>query len=135
MTTPIKKLKGITDEITSALAAQDIKDNEALVLAGASPKQRKALAAACGCEPAVLLELINHADLARVKGVAGVYADLLEAAGVDTVKELATRRPDNLHAKLGETNDAQQLTERPPTRTQVEDWVAQAKELPKHITY
>lgn len=135
MTTLVKDLKGITDAIATALAAKGITDNEALVLAAASPKQRKALAADCGCDTAILLELVNHADLARINGVSGVYADLLEAAGVDTVKELATRRPDNLHAKLRETNDTAALTARPPSESQVQDWVAQAKDLPKHITY
>jgi predicted flap endonuclease-1-like 5' DNA nuclease len=82
-----------------------------------------------------LLELVNRADLARIKGVSGVYSDLLEEAGVDTVKELATRRPDNLHAKLLQTNEAKQLTQRPPAAAQVEDWVEQAKALPKLVSY
>ncbi len=135
MATPVKELKGVTDAIAAALAAKDIKDNEALVSAAASPEQRKAIAADCGCDVKDLLQIANRADLARIKGVSGVYSDLLEHAGVDTVKELATRRPDNLHAKIAETNTSLQLTERPPTQTQVEDWVAQAKELPKMLTY
>ena len=89
----------------------------------------------CGCDPKVILELCNRADLARIKGVSGVYSDLLEKAGVDTVKELATRRPDNLHAKIIETNDTEKLTERPPNAAAVENWVNQAKELPKLLTY
>jgi predicted flap endonuclease-1-like 5' DNA nuclease len=125
----------MTDAVLATLAAKDIDDNEALVAAGASPEQRRALAADCDCDPKHLLELVNRADLARVKGVSGVYSDLLEEAGVDTVKELATRRPDNLHAKLIETNDREKLTRRPPTPGQVEDWVAQAKDLPKLLTY
>jgi predicted flap endonuclease-1-like 5' DNA nuclease len=135
MATPVKELKGVTDAIAAALAAKDIKDNDALVSAAASPEQRKALAADCGCEVRDLLELANRADLARIKGVSGVYSDLLERAGVDTVKELATRRPDNLHAKITETNDSFQLSERPPSLAQVEQWVAQAKDLPKMLTY
>jgi predicted flap endonuclease-1-like 5' DNA nuclease len=135
MATPVKDLKGITEAVLSALAGQSINDNEALVKAAATPAQRKELAAACGCEPKDLLELVNRADLARVKGISSVYSDLLENAGVDTVKELATRRPDNLHAKLVETNDGLNLTQRPPTQAQVEDWVAQAKDLPKLVSY
>lgn len=135
MATSLKDLRGITDAVLSALAAKDISDNETLVEAAAEPAQRKALAAECGCEPSALLELVNRADLARVKGVSGVYSDLLEEAGVDTVKELATRRPDNLHAKLLETNEAKQLTQRPPAAAQVEDWVEQAKALPKLVSY
>jgi predicted flap endonuclease-1-like 5' DNA nuclease len=135
MTTPVKDLKGITDAVVNALAAKDIKDNEALVAAAASPEQRKALAAECGCAVKDLLQLANRADLARIKGVSGVYSDLLEQAGVDTVKELATRRADNLHAKLTETNATLGLTQRPPTETQVQGWVEEAKALPKTLTY
>ncbi len=135
MTTAVKALKGATEDLIAALKARDITDNEQLVGAAASPAQRKALAAACNCDARDILQLANRADLARVKGVSGVYSDLLEQAGVDTVKELATRRADNLHAKLLETNAAQGLTERPPALSLVEDWVQQAKDLPKILTY
>jgi predicted flap endonuclease-1-like 5' DNA nuclease len=100
MATPVKELKGVTDAIAAALAAKDIKDNDALVSAAASAEQRKALAADCGCEVRDLLELANRADLARIKGVSGVYSDLLERAGVDTVKELATPREGDADRRL-----------------------------------
>jgi predicted flap endonuclease-1-like 5' DNA nuclease len=135
MTTPVKELRGATDAIVETLKGKGIDDNEKLVGAAATPAQRKELATLLGCDVKDVLELANRADLARVKGVSGVYSDLLEQAGVDTVKELATRRPDNLHAKLTETNDAEQLTQRPPTAASVEDWVSQAKALPKILTY
>ena len=82
-----------------------------------------------------ILELANRADLARVRGIGGVFSDLLEQAGVDTVKELATRSPDNLHAKLLEMNAQRRLAGRAPTLDMVKDWVAQAKELPKLLEY
>lgn len=135
MVTAVKDLKGATEALVASLKEQGITDSGKLLTAAAAPAQRKELAAACGCTPKVILELANRADLARVKGVAGVYSDLLEQAGVDTVKELATRRPDNLHAKILETNESAKLTERPPTAAMVEDWVAQAKELPAVLTY
>ncbi|MBK1630866.1 ferredoxin [Thiohalocapsa halophila] len=135
MATPVKQLKGVTDAMLGTLAEKSIKDNVELVEAAATPAARNALAGECGCEPSELLELVNRADLARINGVSGVYSDLLEESGVDTVKELAMRRPDNLHAKLIETNDAAQLTQRPPTAAQVEDWVEQAKALPRIVTY
>jgi predicted flap endonuclease-1-like 5' DNA nuclease len=135
MTTAVKELKGATEAIAAKLKEKGITDNEKLLAAGGSPAQRKELAAHCGCDVRVVLELCNRADLARVKGVSGVYSDLLEKAGVDTVKELATRRADNLHAKILETNEKEKLTERPPTAAAVEDWVRQAKELPKVLTY
>jgi predicted flap endonuclease-1-like 5' DNA nuclease len=135
MVTPVKELAGATEAIVNKLKEKGITDNEKLLEAASGPAQRKALAADCGCDVKDILELANRADLARVKGISGVYSDLLEEAGVDTVKELATRRPDNLHAKITETNDAKRLTERPPTAAMVEDWVSQAKELPKVLTY
>lgn len=135
MTTPVKDLKGATDAIVTKLSAMGIKDNEQLVQAAASPAQRKELAGACGCDTAELLQLANRADLARIKGVSGVYSDLLEIAGVDTVKELAARRADNLHATLIATNDKDGLTEKPPAQSTVEDWIAQAKAAPKVLTY
>jgi predicted flap endonuclease-1-like 5' DNA nuclease len=135
MATAVKDLKGISDDIVDALKRLEIVDNEQFVAAAATPTQRKELAAACGCDTKTVLQLANRADLARVKGVSGVYGDLLEQAGVDTVKELATRKPENLHAKIIETNDSANLTARPPTAAQIEDWVAQARELPKTLTY
>lgn len=135
MTTAVKDLQGATDAVVAKLKEKDIKHNDGLLAAGAAPAQRKELAAHCGCDAKAILELCNRADLARIKGVSGVYSDLLENAGVDTVKELATRRPDNLHAKIVETNDKEKLTERPPTAKAVEDWIKQAKDLPKILTY
>jgi predicted flap endonuclease-1-like 5' DNA nuclease len=135
MATPVKQLKGVTDTMLGVLGEKSIKDNVGLVEAAATPAARKALAAECGCETSELLELVNRADLARINGVSGVYSDLLEEAGVDTVKELAMRRPDNLHAKLIQTNEAAKLTQRPPTAAQVEDWVEQAKALPRIVSY
>ncbi|MEA3278422.1 MAG: DUF4332 domain-containing protein [Pseudomonadota bacterium] len=135
MTTAVKDLAGATEAIIAKLKEKGITNNETLLEAAAAPAQRKGLAAECGCTAKEILELANRADLARIKGVSGVYSDLLEKAGVDTVKELATRRADNLHAKIVETNDTAKLTERPPTAAAVEEWVAQAKALPKILTY
>lgn len=135
MSVAINDLKGMTPEISKQLKGLGIANNELLVQAAKSPEERKALAAKVGIETRALLELANRADLSRVKGVAGVYSDLLEQAGVDTVKELAGRRPDNLHAKMAEVNKEKNLTGRLPTSEMVESWVAQAKELPKFLTY
>jgi predicted flap endonuclease-1-like 5' DNA nuclease len=135
MSVAINDLKGMTPEISKQLKALGIANNELLVQAAKSPEERKALAAKVGIETRALLELANRADLSRVKGVAGVYSDLLEQAGVDTVKELAGRRPDNLHAKMVEVIKEKNLTGRLPTSEMVESWVAQAKELPKFLTY
>lgn len=78
---------------------------------------------------------VNLADLMRVEGVGEEYADLLEEAGVDSVKELRNRRADNLHEAMLKTNDAKNLVRRPPSLNEVEKWVEQAKSLPPIITH
>jgi len=88
-----------------------------------------------GVEARTILELANRADLSRIHSVAGVHSDLLEQAGVDTVKELATRNADNLHARLVELNSQTKLTGQVPSRNMVRDWIAQAGELPRALEY
>lgn len=135
MATGLKELRGASADLVKKLTSEGIKDGDGLVDAAAKPAQRKALAERCGCETRTILELANRADLARVKGVSGVYSDLLEKAGVDTVKELATRNSANLHATIVATNNEIKLTQRAPTADQVADWVGQAKVLPKLLEY
>jgi len=82
-----------------------------------------------------LLNWVNRADLSRVKGVSTQYADLLEAAGVDTVPELAQRNAENLQVKMAEVNEEKNLVRKVPSTSQVEDWVGQAKQLPRAVNY
>ena len=112
-----------------------VKSVAKLLEVGASPKGREDLAEKAGIDRKLILEWVNHSDLYRIKGVGQEYSDLLEEAGVDTVVELATRRPDNLHAKILEVNAAKKLVRRPPSAKMVADWVMQAKELPGVVTY
>ena len=135
MTVSIRELRGITKELASKLKEAGLSNSDQLLEAAKAPAGRKALAGQMGAEVGLILELANRADLARVKGIGQVFSDLLEKAGVDTVKELATRRPDNLHAKLLETNVQLQLAQRAPTQKEVEDWVSQAKALPPVLEY
>lgn len=135
MAAELKNLKGMNDNIAAKLAEKDIKNCAQLLDAVRTPAQRKALAADVGITPRDILELGNRADLSRVSGVAGVYSDLLEQAGVDTAMELAQRRPDNLHAKIIATNDEAGLTKQPPTAAKVAAWVEQAKGLDRAIEY
>jgi hypothetical protein len=65
--------------------------------------------------------------------VGSEYADLLEAAGVDSVPELAQRNAANLHARLGEINESKKLVRRVPTEADVAGWIAEAKTLPKMV--
>ena len=135
MQKPIGDLKGMTAAIAAVLKEQGITNSLQLLEAAKKPAQRKTLAAACSCKTREILELANRADLARLKGIGVVYSDLLEQAGVDTVKELRHRRPDNLHAKILEVNETKSLTKQPPPMATVEEWVNQAKELDPMIEY
>lgn len=135
MSITLGELRGITNAVINALKAQGLGDSSALLEAAKTPEGRKALASAAGINATMILELANRADLARIKGVGRVYSDLLEEAGVDTVKELARRSPENLHAKLIEINNVRQFTQRPPSMEQIADFVEQAKALPGMLEY
>ena len=131
----ITAIEGIGNVYGAKLMDVGIKKTEDLLASAADPKSRKALAAAIGVEPAKVLHWANRADLFRIKGIGEEYSDLLEAAGVDTVPELAQRNAENLYKKMLEVNEEKKLVRRPPTLKQVQDWVAQAKELPRVLTY
>ena len=135
MSAELKALKGMTDGILATLADRGIKTREQFLTAVRTPADRKALATDCSVTSRDILELGNRADLSRIKGIAGVYSDLLEQAGVDTVPELAQRRADNLHAKIISTNDEAGLTKQPPTAAAVAGWVEAAKGLDRCINY
>lgn len=133
--TSLIDIEGIGPSHGEKLKAVGVGSVEALLGAGATPKQRIELAANSGISEALILRWVNMADLFRIKGIGEEYSDLLEAAGVDTVPELAQRNPANLHAKMVEVNASSKLVRQMPTDKQVADWVAQAKELPRMVTY
>jgi predicted flap endonuclease-1-like 5' DNA nuclease len=135
MTTVIDQLRGMSQELATKLRRHGISNSDQLLEAVRTPVARKELAEALGIEPRAVLELGNRADLARIKGIGGVFSDLLEHAGVDTVKELATRRPDNLRAKMAEVNGDRELSGRVPSLGMVGGWVEQAKSLPRVLEY
>ncbi len=125
----------IGEKYGAKLAEAGIKTTQALLKAGGSAKGRKGVAEKCGISEKVVLRCVNMADLFRIKGVGEEYSDLLEAAGVDTVPELAQRNTANLCKKMLEVNAKKKLVRRPPAASMVERWVAQAKTLPRAIEY
>lgn len=131
----IQAIEGIGEIYAAKLAEVGIKTTEALLAKGATPAGRRELAEATGISPDLILKWVNRADLFRIKGIGEEYSDLLEAAGVDTVPELAQRNPDNLYAKLREVNAEKKLVRRVPGRDEVGRWVAEAKQLERVITY
>lgn len=106
-----------------------------LLKAGSSRKGREQIVEQSGISSKLILKWVNHVDLYRIKGIGSEYADLLEASGVDTVVELAQRNPLNLTNHMLEVNSEKNLVRKLPTLSQVEDWVSQAKELPRVVTY
>lgn len=128
-------IEGIGEVYEAKFIEVGIKSVEALLEAGATKKGRIDLAEKTGISEKLVLKFVNHADLFRIKGIGGEYAELLEAAGVDTVLELAGRRPDNLTVKLAEVNEEKKLVRRVPVVKDVEKWVEQAKELPRAVFY
>ena len=133
--TNIVDIEGIGPVYAKKLTDAGIATIEALLKEAGPAKGRKSLSETSGIDTGLLLEWVNRADLMRIKGVGSEYSDLLENAGVDSVKELATRRPDNLQAKMLEVNAAKKLVRRTPTLPEVERWVAEAKTLPGAVTH
>ncbi len=133
--TKLVEIEGIGETYAAKLQAADVSSLESLLEMGSTKKGRKAIEDATGISGKLILRWVNMADLFRIKGVGEEYADLLEAAGVDTVPELAQRKPDNLHAKMIEVNEAKKLVRAVPSLSSVEKWVAQAKELPRVVSY
>ncbi|MBP3536325.1 MAG: DUF4332 domain-containing protein [Muribaculaceae bacterium] len=131
----IIEIEGVGDSYAKKLEDAGIKTTDDLLAAAATPKGREKLAEETGISPKLILRWANHADLFRVKGVAGQFAELLEAAGVDTVKEFRHRVAANLQPKLVEVNEAKNLCNRVPSVSEIERMIEQAKTLEPVITY
>ncbi|HEX5141603.1 MAG TPA: DUF4332 domain-containing protein [Dehalococcoidia bacterium] len=128
-------IEGIGSVQAKTLADAGLKTTDDLLKAAGSAGGRKALAEKTGLSESRILEWVNRADLMRLKGVGSEFSDLLEAAGVDSVKELAQRVPANLQAKLAEVNESKKLVRRVPNLNEVEGWVAEAKSLPAAVSH
>lgn len=131
----IDQIEGIGPAYAEKLSAAGIKTTEALLEKCSAKKGRVQIAEATGISEKLILKWTNHADLFRVNGIAGQFAELLEAAGVDTVKEFRHRVPANLQPKLVEVNEVKKLCNRVPAVAELEKMIAQAKELEPLITY
>jgi len=131
----IEDVEGIGSVTGEKMRSCGIKDTDALLKAACTPKQRKELAEKTGLSEAQVLKYANMVDLYRVKGIGSEYSELLEAAGVDTVPELARRNAANLAKAMAEVNQAKQLVRRLPTETEVARWIEEAKTLPRMLEY
>ena len=135
MTYRIIDIEGIGEAYAPKLHAEGIKTVEQLLEWCGTPKGRRRLAEQTGISEKLILKWTNHADLFRIKGIGPQFAELLEAAGVDTVKELRNRVPANLAAKLAEVNEQKRLCRRVPVESEVVRMINQAKELDPRMTY
>ncbi len=128
-------IEGIGPQYARILQSHGVRTASRLLKAAATKKGRESLAEQTDIPEKLILEWVNLADLMRVKGVGEEYSDLLEEAGVDTVKELRNRNPANLYSALASTNTEKQLVRRLPSPEQVKAWVAEAKKLPAVVKY
>lgn len=135
MTYRIDEIEGIGPAYKEKLNAAGIETTDSLLDTCCDKKGRAALAEKTGLSEGQILKWANMADLMRISGVGEEYSELLEAAGVDTVKELRNRNAENLAAKMAEVNEEKKLTRAVPSASQVEKWVEQAKTLDPKITY
>jgi hypothetical protein len=135
MSYPITDIGGIDGEAAEALKSAGIRSTNNLLEAASTVKGRKSLAKKTCFDEKQLLCWANHADRMRVKGVSKEYSELLHHAGVDTVKELKYRNPQNLAMAMAEVNKKRKLVRCLPSEKIVERWIEHAKKLPIKISY
>jgi predicted flap endonuclease-1-like 5' DNA nuclease len=128
-------VEGIGEVYAGKLKEAGIPTVEELLKRGATRAGRDKIAKDTGISEKLILRWVNHVDLFRIKGVERQYAELLEAAGVDTVPELAQRNAAHLHPAMAKVNEEKKLVRKLPTQEQVAEWVTQAKGLPRVVTY
>ena len=131
----IDEIEGIGPAYREKLAAAGITTTEALLSACCAKAGRVGTAESTGISEKLLLTWSNMADLMRINGVGKQFAELLHAAGVDTVKELKTRRADNLSAKMAEVNAEKHLAKTSPAESLVQEWIDEAGKLEALITH
>ena len=131
----IREIEGIGPAYAQKLKAANIETTGALLYQCSNRRGRQGVSRKTGVSEALLLKWANMADLMRISGIGQEFSELLEAAGVDTVKELRNRRPDNLAAKMARVNETRKLTRRVPAESMVARWIEQAKQLKPVITH
>ena len=135
MSYKIEEIEGIGPEYGQKLRDVDIQTTDDLLRRCGDKKGREGVSTEAGISEKLLLEWVNLADLMRISGVGEEYADLLEEAGVDTVKELRNRNAENLAAAMAEVNEKKNLTDRVPSAETVQKWIDQAKEMEPMVSH
>lgn len=135
MSYKITEIEGIGETYAKKLHAIGIRTTANLLEKGGTKKGREAIAKQTGLPESLILTWVNHSDLFRIKGIAGQFSELLEAAGVDTVKEMGNRNPESLHAKLAETNLKYMLSGRVPSLSALRVMIASAKQMKAAVSH
>jgi predicted flap endonuclease-1-like 5' DNA nuclease len=135
MTYPVCEILGIGPDIADRLRTAGIRTTDALLEAAKGPRERKHLAEQTGLDEKRILGWANAADRMRIKGVGADYSGLLQASGVDTVKELRYRSPSKLARRMAEVNAKRKLARVLPSDRAVERWIDQAKRIQLKIHY
>ena len=135
MSYKIDEVEGIGPSYAQKLAQAEVRSTADLLGKANTPKGRKELAELTGISEKMILRWTNLADLMRVSGIGPQFSELLEAAGVDTIKELRNRNAPNLAEKMAQVNSEKKLARATPSVKQVEDWVGAAKKMDPVITY
>jgi predicted flap endonuclease-1-like 5' DNA nuclease len=135
MSDKIETIEGIGPAFAQKLASARIATTDDLLQLCSTPNGRKSVATQTGIPEGKILEWANMADLMRISGIGGQYAELLHAAGVDTIKELRVRSPETLAVKMQEVNTQRNLTKGTISASLVSGWVEQAKKMEARLTY
>lgn len=131
----IKEIEGVGEAYAAKLSEAGVGTVEKALELGGTKKGRQELAEKTGISEKVILKIVNHADLFRIKGVGPQMAELLEASGVDSVPELAQRNAANLTVKMAQVNEAKNLVNRVPSESEVTKWIEEAGALPRAVTH
>lgn len=131
----VEDVEGIGPAWAAKLIAAGVRTTDALLMAGGSSRGRERLAASTGISAKRLLEWVNHVDLMRIKGVGAQYADLLEAAGVDSAAELAQRNARNLAQTFQELDAARNTVRNIPGEAMIQRWIDEARTMEKVVSH
>ncbi len=125
----VRKIGGVGPAVAAKLAKAGIRTTDGLLAACRDRRERRRLSERTGLPERQIQRFVNRADLMRIRGVGGDFAELLVASGVRTVRELSRRRPLNLALKVSAVNAEKKLSRRAPSASMVERWIVKAKKL------
>ena len=131
----ISSIEGIGESYAKKFNDAGVASVESLLDQAGTKLGRKNLADKTGISEKLILKWVNMADLFRIRGVAGQYAELLECSGIDTVKELAQRNPNSLHHTMMVANAEKKVVRQVPGLKIVNSWITQAGTLPRKVSY